>query len=125
MSIPVIATNDNHYLRHGDHEAHDILLCLQTGKDRDDPNRLRYGTEELYLKSPEEMFQIFKDKKQVLERTLEIEEKIDLKIDFEKRHLPVFPIPESEGNIDADEYLSRLCYRGAKNSLSKQRKYNT
>jgi DNA polymerase-3 subunit alpha len=115
MNIPVIATNDNHYLYHGDHEAHDILLCLQTGKDRDDPNRLRYGTEDLYLKSPDEMFQLFKDKMQVLERTLEIEEKIDLNIDFDKRHLPVFPIPNNEGDIDADEYLKRLSYRGAKN----------
>ena len=113
MGVPVIATNDNHYLRKGDHEAHDILLCLQTGKDRDDPNRMRYGTEDLYLKSPDEMFQLFKDKPEVLERTMEIAEKIDLEIDYSKRYLPKFPIPKEEGNIDADEYLRRLTYRGA------------
>ncbi|MHB2153041.1 DNA polymerase III subunit alpha [Calditrichota bacterium GD2] len=113
MGVPVIATNDNHYLRKGDHEAHDILLCLQTGKDRDDPNRMRYGTEELYLKSADEMFKVFKDTPEVLERTLEINEKIDLEIEFDRRLLPRFPIPKSEGNIDADEYLRRLTYRGA------------
>jgi len=113
MGVPVIATNDTHYLRKGDHEAHDILLCLQTGKDRDDPNRMRYGTEELYLKSADEMYQVFKDKPEVLERTLEINEKIDLEIEFNRRLLPRFQIPKSEGNIDADEYLRRLTYRGA------------
>ncbi len=113
MGVPVIATNDNHYLRKGDHEAHDILLCLQTGKDRDDPNRMRYGTEELYLKSADEMFKVFKDTPEVLERTLEINEKINLEIEFNRRLLPKFPIPKSEGNIDADEYLRRLTYRGA------------
>ena len=113
MGVPVIATNDTHYLRKGDHEAHDILLCLQTGKDRDDPNRMRYGTEELYLKSADEMYQVFKDKPEVLERTLEISEKIDLEIEFNRRLLPRFQIPKSEGNIDADEYLRRLTYRGA------------
>jgi DNA polymerase-3 subunit alpha len=113
MGIPVIATNDTHYLSKGDHEAHDILLCLQTGKDRDDPNRLRYGTEELYLKSPDEMFRLFSDRPQVLERTLEIGEKVNLKIDLEQRLLPRFPIPPGEGNIDADEYLERLTLRGA------------
>jgi len=113
MGIPVIATNDNHYLNKGDHEAHDILLCLQTGKDRDDPNRMRYGTEELYLKSPDEMYALFKDKPEVLERTLEVADKIDLEINFKQRFLPAFPIPDSEGKISADEYLRRLTYRGA------------
>ncbi len=114
MGVPVIATNDNHYLRKGDHEAHDILLCLQTGKDRDDPNRLRYGTEDLYLKSADEMYALFKDKPKVLERTSEIAEKTDLNIDFSQRHLPKFPIPKEEGDISADEYLRRLTFRGAK-----------
>jgi len=119
MGVPVIATNDNHYLYHGDHEAHDILLCLQTGKDRDDPNRMRYGTEELYLKSVDEMYQLFKDKPETLERTLEITEKINLEIDFNKRYLPEFPIPKEEGNIDANEYLRRLTYRGAEKRYPK------
>ena len=114
MGVPVIATNDNHYVNKGDHEAHDILLCLQTGKDRDDPNRMRYGTEELYLKSTDEMFEMFKDKPEVMENTMAIADKINLDIDFNQRYLPKFPIPESEGDVTADEYLRRLTLRGAK-----------
>jgi len=118
MGIKVIATNDTHYLNHGDHEAHDILICLQTGKDRDDPNRMRYGTEQLYMKSPDEMFQLFKDKSHVLENTLEIAEKIDLELDFDARHLPRFKIPENEQSKSEDDYLKTLALRGAENKFS-------
>jgi DNA polymerase-3 subunit alpha len=114
MGIPIIATNDNHYVHKGDDEAHDVLMCLQTGKDRDDPNRMRYGTTELYLKSADEMYAVFKDRPEVLERTLEIEEKIDLKIDFSKTYMPEFKMPESESDSTADEYLTRITYSGAK-----------
>ncbi len=117
MGVPVVATNDVHYLHKKDSEAHDILLCLQTGKDRDDPNRMRYNTQELYLKSPEEMQKIFREYPDVVERTLEVAEKIDLQIDFSKRYLPEFPIPESEGEITAGAYLEKLARAGT------QRKY--
>lgn len=113
MGVKVIATNDTHYLDHGDHEAHDILICLQTGKDRDDPNRMRYGTEQLYMKSPAEMFKLFKDKPHVLENTLEVAEKINLELDFNARHLPTFKIPENEGKIGEDDFLKILALRGA------------
>ena len=103
MGVKVVGTNDNHYLNKGDHEAHDILLCLQTGKNRDDPNRMRYGTSELYMKSPDEMYNTFKDKLHVYEQTQEVAEKIDLKIDFTKQHLPRFPIPENEGDISPND----------------------
>ena len=114
MGVKVVGTNDNHYLNKGDHEAHDILLCLQTGKNRDDPNRMRYGTSELYMKSPDEMYNTFKDKLHVYEQTQEVAEKIDLKIDFTKQHLPRFPIPENEGDISPNEYLKKLTYQGVK-----------
>ncbi len=112
MGVKVVATNDTHYLNKGDHDAHDILICLQTGKDRDDPNRLKYGTEQLYMKSPEEMYQLFKGKSEVLENTLEVTEKVDLKLDFKTRHLPSFKIPQTEGKITENEYLKRLAQRG-------------
>ncbi len=118
MGVPVVATNDVHYLQKKDSEAHDILLCLQTGKDRDDPNRMRYNTQELYLKSPEEMQKLFKDYPDVVERTLEIAEKIELKIDFSKRYLPEFPIPPSEGDATADEYLEKLARYGLQHKYS-------
>lgn len=114
MGIRVVGTNDNHYLYKGDHEAHDLLLCLQTGKNRDDPNRMRYQTTELYLKSPEEMYSVFKDRIDAYECTQEINDKIDLHIDFRKQYLPKFPIPESEGNINEEEYLKKLTYDGAR-----------
>ena len=119
MGIPVVATNDVHYLHKKDNQAHDILLCIQTGKDRDDPNRMRYNTQELYLKSPEEMYALFKDKPDVVERTLEVADKIDLKIDFDQMYLPEFPIPESEGKIVADEYLEKLARKGLEKKFDK------
>jgi DNA polymerase-3 subunit alpha len=117
MGVPVVATNDVHYLHKKDSAAHDILLCLQTGKDRDDPDRMRYNTQELYLKSPEEMYKLFKDRPDVVERTLEVAEKINLEIDFNQRLLPEFPIPESEGTRDADEYLEKLSRRGLEKKM--------
>jgi len=119
MGIPVVATNDVHYIKKNDSKAHDILLCLQTGKDRDDPNRMRYNTQELYLKSPEEMKQLFKDKPDVIERTLEVAGKIDLEIDFSQKLLPGFPIPEEEGNVSADEYLEKLSRKGIEKKYTK------
>ena len=112
MGVPVVATNDVHYLQKKDSQAHDILLCLQTGKDRDDPNRMRYNTQELYLKSPEEMLALFRDKPDVVERTLEIAEKVNLELDFSQRYLPEFPIPSGEGSLSADEFLAKLSEKG-------------
>jgi DNA polymerase-3 subunit alpha len=117
MGIPVVATNDVHYLKQKDAHAHDILLCLQTGKDRDDPNRMRYNTDQLYLKSPEEMYSLFKTCPGSVERTLEIADKVDLQIDLDKRYLPEFPIPSSEGGITPDKYLEKLARQGLKGKV--------
>jgi len=118
MGVPVVATNDIHYLHKQDNQAHDILLCLQTGKDRDDPNRMRYNTTELYMKSPEEMYEVFKDKPDVVERTLEVANKIDLEINFDNMYLPEFPIPAVEGNITADEYLEKISREGLSKKIN-------
>ncbi|MCK5076821.1 MAG: DNA polymerase III subunit alpha, partial [Calditrichia bacterium] len=112
MNVPVIATNDIHYLEKEHSTSHDILLCLQTGKDYDDPKRMRYGTDQLYMKSTDEMFQLFKDKPEVIERTLEIGEKCDLEIETGDYKLPLFPLPEEEGNITLDEYLEKITRKG-------------
>jgi DNA polymerase-3 subunit alpha len=108
MGVALVATNDVHYLQRKDYQAHDILLCLQTGKDRDDPNRMRYQTDELYLKSPEEMYSRFKGQTKILEQTVEVAEKINLKLDFSQRYLPAFPIPVGEGSLSPDEYLEKI-----------------
>lgn len=112
MGVSVVATNDVHYLKQKDSLAHDILLCLQTGKDRDDPNRMRYNTDQLYLKSPEEMYRLFKSNPDVVERTQEISDKVDLVIDLGQRYLPEYPIPESAKDLTPTEYLEKLTRTG-------------
>ena len=119
MGVPFVATNDVHYLYKKDSQAHDILLCLQTGKDRDDPNRMRYNTQELYLKSPEEMYQLFKNNSGSVELTQEIAQKTNLEIDFNQRYLPEFPIPASEGKVTPDEYLEKLAHAGIEGRYKK------
>lgn len=119
MNIPVIATNDIHYLEKEHAESHDVLLCLQTGKELDDPNRMKYNTDQLYMKSIDEMYQLFRDKPEVLERTMEIYEKCNVEIELGNYKLPYFPIPEDEGSISLDEYLERLTRRGL------EQKYDT
>jgi DNA polymerase-3 subunit alpha len=110
LGLPVVATNDAHFLRPEDHEAHDILLCIGLGKDRDDPKRMRYD-EGLYFKSTDEMTSRFPDRPDVIENTLKIADEVDLV--FEKKyHLPEFPLPDRYS--DPNEYLEQLALQGAK-----------
>jgi DNA polymerase-3 subunit alpha len=110
LGLPVVATNDAHFLAPEDHGAHDILLCIGLAKDRDDPRRMRYD-EGLYFKSAEEMAARFADRPDVIERTLEIADAVDLV--FEKTyHLPAFPLPQTHGS--ENEYLEHLAQIGAK-----------
>jgi DNA polymerase-3 subunit alpha len=115
MKVPVIATNDVHYLQREHHSSHDILLCIQSGKNVTDQNRMRYNTEELYLKSADEMYQIFADKSEVLERTLEIAEKCNVEIKTNRMLLPKFPLPAEHANMTLDGYLQKVAMEGAIN----------
>ena len=92
LGLPVVATNDAHFLRKDDHEAHDVLLCIGLGKDRSDPNRMRYD-DGLYFKSPDEVRDFFPDHPEVLENTLRIADEVDLEMPTQI-HLPEFPLPE-------------------------------
>jgi len=106
--IPVVVTNDSHYTRREDAEAHDILLCLQTGTIVSDPKRMRFQGDEFYLKSPAEMAERFRDWPDGLENTLRIAERCHL--DLETRPLlPTFDVP---GGETADGYLRKLVERG-------------
>ncbi len=114
LGIPVVATNDTHYLKQEHSEAQDVLLCIQTNKDRDDPNRLRFQTDQLYFKSAEEMAALFKETPQVLETSLEIVEKCHVVLDFDTLHLPHFTVPEGEGVYSLDDYLGKKAWEGLK-----------
>ncbi|MCH7890480.1 MAG: PHP domain-containing protein, partial [Gemmatimonadetes bacterium] len=101
MGLPVIATNDAHFLRAEDHDAHDVLLCIGLGKDRSDTRRMRYD-KGLYFKSAPEIAERFPDRPDVLENTLKIADEVN--VGFEKTyHLPAFPLPED--HTDENEYL--------------------
>ncbi len=116
LSIPTVATNDVHYLRREDSRAHDILLCIQTGSHLDDPNRLRFKSDQFYFKSPQEMFEIFKDISEgAIANTVEIAKRCNLKIDFGDIRLPRFDPPEGK-NIN--EYFRELCEEGLKRRYS-------
>ena len=114
MGIKVVATNDIHYLKKEHHRAHDVLLCLQTGKDYDDPGRMRYTSQELYFKSAAEMAESFPDHPETFENTLEVAEKCDLRLDFKTFHLPVFRLPEEMPAQTLDDYLAVVAEEGLK-----------
>ena len=110
--IPLVATNDAHYLFREDYEAHDVMLCIGTGKTVNDANRMRFGGPEWYVRSPEEMAEIFKHIPDAVTRTTEVAEMCDLKLPLGENQLPVFPIPPDEGDIDIDEYFEKVVRLG-------------
>ena len=115
LNLPLVATNDAHYAKHDHWEAHDIHICLGTGKERNDTNRLRYATPEFYFKSQDEMHKLFKDVPKAIENTRLIADSIDLSIPTGEYHLPNFPLPPDKNFTDPDEYLIKLCNNGIKN----------
>jgi DNA polymerase-3 subunit alpha len=111
LGIKLVATNDCHYIEQEHSIAHNILLLL-ADKTGSDYRNLRYGTDQVYFKSQEEMKDLFKNYKGAIENTLEIEEKIDLKLDFEGHHFPKFPIPEDSPAKTLDDYFELLSMEG-------------
>ncbi|MCS7082608.1 MAG: DNA polymerase III subunit alpha [Bacteroidota bacterium] len=110
--VPVIATNDVHYIRPEDHDAQDVLLALQTGKDLHDPNRLRFEQREFYFKSPEEMARLFQDVPEALENTLRLAESCTFELRFGDVLLPYYELPPGFRSMDA--YLEHLAFEGAR-----------
>jgi DNA polymerase-3 subunit alpha len=115
--IPLVATNDCHYLHQSDSLAHDALLCIQTGKFISDTDRMKYNTDQIYVKSPEEMKALFADYPEAIENTLRIAEMCNLEIELGNSHLPEFPLPE--GHSDLDDYLRYLSNEGLKERYEK------
>jgi DNA polymerase III subunit alpha len=110
MGIPMLATNDTHYTVPEQHEAHDLLLCIGTGSNLDTPGRLRFETNEFYLKSPEEMRRLFNGElPEAMDNTLRVAEMVDLQLEFDQLRLPHFPVPDGE---TATTWLRKECERG-------------
>lgn len=109
VHIPLVATNDSHYIYQEDAEAHDILLCIQTGKILQDQDRLKFPNDQFYLKSKEEMEALFPYAPEAIANTVLIAEKCNVEFDFNTIHLPEYTIPQGH---TAHGYLKELCHRG-------------
>lgn len=114
LDLPLVCTNDVHYSKHEHWEAHDVHICLSSGKNRDDPNRLRYATPEFYFKTQDQMYEIFKDVPGAIENTRRIADSIDMELPLGEYHLPNFTIPQESPFQDSDDYLKHLCEGGVR-----------
>jgi DNA polymerase-3 subunit alpha len=115
LGLPLVATSDAHYLRKEDANAHDVLLCINTGKTLSDPNRMRYGdgdgkmVEQFYVCGPGEMYERFPGHADAVQRSQEIANSVAIELDFKKRHFPVYTPP---GGKSPDDHLRELCEVG-------------
>ncbi|MBC7293269.1 MAG: DNA polymerase III subunit alpha, partial [Thermoleophilia bacterium] len=107
--LKLVATNDVHYLRAEDASAHDVLLCIQTGSRLSEPNRLRFSSEEFYLKSEEEMLAAFREHPEAVAATWEVAERCNVQIKMDEMLIPHFPVPEG---YDEVSYLREQCEKG-------------
>lgn len=110
LNVKLVATNDIHYIERDHAYAHNILLSLGDKTGSVDYHDLRYGTDQIYFKSTDEMKDLFKNFKGAIENTLEIEEKINLELNFEGHHFPIFPIPKDSGANTLEEYLAKMAF---------------
>ena len=113
--IGLVATNDIHYLKKEDAKYQDVLMCIQMEKKVDDPDRMKFETEEFYIKSPEEMMSLFEYVPQAIENTEKIAKRCNVDFDFGTRHLPAYAVPDGK---DAFEYLHELCQSGLEKRYS-------
>ena len=107
--LPLVVTNDAHYLRREDSRTQDVLMCVQMGKTVDDPNRLKFETDEFYVKSEEELRELFPDQDEAFSNTVDIAARCNVEFTFGKYHLPEFQLPEGYTSLS---YLKELCDQG-------------
>ena len=118
LDIPLVATNDCHYLNQEESQAHELLLCIQTGKTITDPKRFRFSTDQLYFKSPAQMSSDFSDCPEALETSLKIADRCDLKLEFGNNYFPIFPVPDGE---NLDSLFEKTARQGFKERIQKIR----
>jgi DNA polymerase-3 subunit alpha len=115
LGLPLVATSDAHYLTRDDAPAHDVLLCINTGKTLNDPNRMRYGNgdgrmiDQFYVCGPDEMYRRFSELPDAVRRSQEIADGVDIQLNLKARHFPVFTPPAGK---QPEDYLRELCIRG-------------
>jgi len=112
LDIPLIGTNDCHYLKKDHAEAHDVLLCLQTGKTLEDTDRLKYSSDNFYFKDPDEMSSLFENQPEAISNTLTLAERCDIDLDTKTFYMPNFPLPQ--GETTPENYLENLVWNGVK-----------
>lgn len=106
LGVKLVATNDSHYTKREDSTFHDVLLCIQTGKTLDDKDRMKFHSDDFYVKSGAQMLELFKDTPEAIANTLEIAERCNVDFEFGHLHLPYFPIPDG---LTDEQYLRKLC----------------
>ena len=116
LNLPIVATNDSHYLEQRDAPAHDVLLCIGTGKTVSDTSRMKFYSDQFYVKSAAEMYELWADLPEACENTVKIAERIDIRIPEKIFHLPQYPVPQPEAAAanerTAEEYLREICEAG-------------
>jgi DNA polymerase-3 subunit alpha len=115
VGLPVVATNDCHYLHRGDAKAHEVLLCIQTGKTMADETRWRFDTDELYVKTPDEMAKAFGGDSEEIRNTMEIAKRVDFEFEFGKFHFPVY---EAGPEVSLDDEMERRAREGLERRLA-------
>ena len=118
LGLPVVATNDVHYLNAGDHKAHEVLLCIQTGKTMKDADRWRFSSQQFYFKSPAEMQALFGELPETLKSTIAVAERCNLELKFGQILLPKYTVPEG---YTLDTYLRKLAEEGLREALRESR----
>ena len=115
LNIPLIATNDSHYIEDQDSRAHEVLLCVQTAGSMNDPKRFKFDTQEFYIKSAEEMSRLFAHAPHVISGTMQFPERCNLKLNKVENPFPEFPVPEG---MDLDGYFEQVCREGLTKRLA-------
>ena len=118
VGVPLVATNDCHYLEHDDAEAHEVLLCVQTGKRISDETRWRFGTDQLYVKSADEMLRAFPDTPEAIKTSLEIAERCELDLEFGKYHFPAYQAP---AGVALADHLREMAEAGLRERLPRRK----
>ena len=114
LSLPVVATNDCHYLHRKDAKAHEVLLCIQTGRTLQDGDRMKFSSDEFYFKSPQEMAELFQNTPEAITHTIEIAEQCNLELRFGEKHIPKITVPPGES---PGTYLGKLSKEGLEKRL--------